>query len=531
MSSPKKVSKSPQTLKDPQPKRELSPKKLLPENSKTNPLKKTEKPITPINGPIIKEIKEPSRVASKQQLKDQQNPSNPKEESPKKLNSFKSLPISEEIEYKIKSRKRILDSLEEKTSFVNEELLLELSSRDYIIEEQNKEIILLKTKLKQSKTKNQEDLEKPSQSLKTLSELETEKQSLENKILVMTDKHRNNIQKLEEEKASFDIIQETMTEEIELLRTQLKNKEEEIHNIIEDIKKLSEIISQFKVLNHELNTKIEKQNSDYENMNNKFYEAQIRTANLDDLENNLQDYIRIYQQSEARSGKIAEELRTLQVLYDDIQSFCMFCEEKLEEIEKKMTEDDPSLAILKNLRNQLLKKKKIDVPEVNENAKDVKIRELNEKLEESYREIKRLQAIQKPLTEQIEAKNQLLETLRTEHILSIENLNKTIKSLQEFTDAQKSEIQGLRSENSKKDLKLTNFASKLANADNKLSLFEDKLRKVSESKNSIEKELSDYKIKASLAKPQIQERQNQINILEKQNSKYVLNIQALHEEF
>jgi hypothetical protein len=483
------------------------------------------KSITPTRHPVVKETVEPVRVPSKDSLP---KTSASKDLTPSKLLAVRVSNPSDEIENKIKSRKRILETLENQTSFINNEALLEISSRDLIIEELNKEIVILKTKSKESRTKDETISNKIEN--EQISLLENEKIQLESKIFILSDKHRNEIQKLEEEKTQYELLQDTMTEEIDVLRTQLKNKDEEIANVIADIKKLSQIIQQFKALNVELNQKIEVQNKEYEEMTTKFYQSEVKTSSLADLETNLQDYINLYQQSDSRSNKLSEELRSIQILYDDVQACCKFTETQLEEILTQI--DNNSIkSKLNNLKLELSKKTKLVIPEATENSKDSKIQELTQKLDQSYMEIKKLQNSQQPLLDQVEGTKELLKVLQNEHKSMVEGLNKSIKLAQDLNETLKQDLQNVRAENSKKDIKIASLTSKLNSIDSKVSQLEDKIKKLNEIKNTLEKEIFELKVKLSQNKPQLQELRGQISALERQNNKYILNIQALHEEF
>ena len=539
MSSPKKVSKAPQpSVRESEAKSNIIPSKQSQISLKVQKSPSREppsKPITPSNVPITKEMKSPSKPgAPPSNPKDPQPPTkNTKSSStPTKVSPSPQINPHEEIEIKIKSRKRLLETLEEQTPFCTDEMLLQLSSRDAVIEELNKELIQLKAKLReQLKAREQEESQKPQQDLQRISELESEKHQLENKVTVLVDRHRNELQKLEEEKTQYELLQETMTEEIDLLRTQLRSKEEEIGSVVGDIRKLSEIIQQFKQLNLELNQKVEKQNAEFEMMSNKFYETEVKASSLEELENNLQDYIRIYQQSESRSNRLAEELRNMQVMYSDLQGFCSYSEETLEEFMKVNGREGPLVETVQKIKVELGQRARIEVAEVDENAKDVKIRELTQMLEKRNREFALLETSQKPLVDQVQGMAQILSTLKIEHTNSIDNLNKTLKAVQDQSDSVKTEVQQLRIESSKKDIKITSLTHKLSSSENKLTTAEDKIKKLNDIKNALEKDCADHKLRVATIKLQNTERVSQISALEKQNSKYIVNIQALHEEF
>lgn len=511
------------------PERKLDPKSQAKDN---------QKPITPIKTPVSKTTHEPNNPnvpAVTKEIHDKDpNPQKPSGHDKNHPNhkGHAELSYSEELENKIKSRKRILESLEEQTKPFTSDMILELSSRDSIIEEQNKELILLKSKLKEyKKSKDKEKDNKLQAEKQKVVDLENEKSQLETKLFITIDKHRNEIQKMEEEKSRAEALQETMMEEIELLRAQQEAKDEELQSVIADIKKLSEIVQQFKKLNEDLNEKIEKQNVDYEEMNVKYYESEVKSSNVNDIESSLQDYIRIYQQSESRANKFSEELRALQIMYDDVQGFYSFSEDQLEKALEHIPSDNGARKILIHLKTELSKKKKIEIPESQESEKDIKNSELTEKLNKYSLEIKKLENSYKPLNEQLKGTQDLLKKLKSEHVSSVESLTKTIKALQDYNDTVKADLNNLRSENAKKDSRISAMTHKLNGIEEKNTKTEEKIKKFKDTLAATEKELNEFKAKNVQQKAMINDRNGHISNLEKQNAKYASTIQVLHEEF
>ena len=247
----------------------------------------------------------------------------------------------EEIDSKIKSRRRILEILEDQTSIVPENLFLQIHSRDSIIEELNKEILELRSSKNEKKTnKDPEETIQLKLVQQRVFDLEHEKSQLEDRISEFIEQTKANTKNYEEEKNQSELLQEAMSEEIELLKTQLKNKEEENYSIIEDIKKLSEIIQQFKSLNSELNKKIEKQNADIEAIKLKYYESEIKLSHVNEIENSLEEYIKMYKKADTKANKLSEELRSSQLIYEDLLGFYTYTEDQLEETLKHKNLDE-----------------------------------------------------------------------------------------------------------------------------------------------------------------------------------------------
>ena len=452
--------------------------------------------------------------------------------SPQKDPSSSTLPKSthhNDIENKIKTRKRLLDTLEQQTSFCTDETLLQLSSRDSIIEELNKELVSLRSKLKHDKQKEQKS--KKASEIQKITELESEKSAIESKYLIVIDKYRNEISKLEQEKLNFEVLQESLNEEMEVMKTKLKGKDNEIAAIIADVQKLSEIIQQFKGINHDLNVKIEKQNEEYAEMNTKFYEGEVKVSSMGETETMLQDYMNSYQRAEARGNKLFEELRSTQIAFEDFQAFCKFAEEKLGEVGKEVGSDSEAGRAIQLVRSELGKKAKIEVGEKKEKKTKENLRKMTEELDKAKLRISHLEIEGKPLNDQVNGLKALTESMKSAHSSSLESLNKTIKTLQDLSETQKSELLSLRKETSKKDQKISLLSSRLSSSDQKLQIFPEKLKKFKEKLELSDREASDLRQKITSLKSQIQEKKTQLEIFEKQNTKYVLNIQALHEEF
>lgn len=454
-------------------------------------------------------------------------------DSPVKKKVKKEPLVPEQIENKIKSRVRLLEMLEDQTSAFNEDMFLQIQSRDTVIDGLNKELLTLKAQnIEKKNFKDFEDTIKEKQAQIKLTQLENEKNQLESRVNELINQSKTNQERYEEEKNEFEVLQDAMTEEIELLRTQLENKISENTSTIEDIKKLSEIINQFKHLNSDLNKKIEKQNFDFEAIKIKFLESEIKVSNTIELENNFNDTLKSLKKSEAKVDKLTEDLRSLQILYQDLQAFNKFTEEKINEIIVNEDIDKNTVQNLMNIKNLYKNKEyaQIDLVPL-QNFKELQVKDVHEKLEKSYREIKVLENAQKPLMDEVNGMKELVQYLKSEHTSSVEDLSRAMKTLENFNDSLQTEIQGLRLAISKKELKITALSSKIISSETKHKKAEEKTIKVIESRNLIEKENNDLKNKINALKTQLQEKQFEIISLQKQNVKLTTNVQALHEEF
>ena len=443
---------------------------------------------------------------------------------------------NQEVESKIKSRRRVLEILEDQVGSISQDTLLQIESRDNLIDELTKELLSLRSLVKETKTvKDAEENIKAKLLQQRTNELEHEKILQENRIKELEEMNSANHQNFEEEKTQFELLQESLCEEIELLKVQLKNKEDENTSMLDDIKKLSEIIQQFKALNNELNKKIDKQNEDLESCKIKYYESEVKVTNIGDLERSIEEYVTLYKKSDNRANKRTEELKKTRVVLDEFRAFCKYAEEKLAEELMNIDSILPLYQNLNHLKNEIKKRRdfnvNIEIAEIEELKKDDKIRILNEKLEKSFRDYKILENSQKPLLEQINGMKELIEYIKGEYNDSINHLNQTMKTIQDLNESYKTEIQSLRLELSKKEVKITTLNSKLVVLEAKESKFEEKIKKIIDSRTTIEKELTDCKTKYNIINTQLKEKQSEITTLQKQNNKYTINIQSLHEEF
>ena len=472
----------------------------------------------------IKEVTQSPVVSRKQITKDP---------NPFKANSKKEQESIEDIDGKIKSRRRLLDMLESQTSGYSEDMLLQIQTRDSLIHELSSELIDIKSQMKQGKTaKDAEDDIKLKKLQQRVLDLEQERAQQENIISELVEKSKIDYNNTEEQKLHFEMLQEAMNEEMELLKTQLHNKKDENHSMLEDIKKLSEIIQQFKNLNNELNKKIDKQNNDLETLKVKYYESEIKASTVSDLEANLEEYIRIYKKTESRANQNSEEVRVIQLQYEDLYAYCKYTEDQLSIIITSLEQESNVTENLKNIRDELGRRRKIEVNTyVAEDIKDERIRELNLKLEKSLRECKVLENSHKPLLDEIYGMKELIEYLKSEHADAIKHLNQAMKTIQDQNEALKADIQNLRLEIGKREVKITALNSKIINYDNKEIRTDEKMKKIIESRSLIEKENTENKSKLNTFKTQLLEKQNELKILQKQVGKLQSHIQSLHEEF
>lgn len=482
----------------------------------------------------------PSRSPSKAkvQLKVVKEADSPKKVIQKQM-TYKTNLTSDEIEAKIKARRRVLEILEDQTPFISDEHFLQIQSRDLLIEELTKEIIEIKSTIKQKKMEHEEVIK-----LKTLSQRVNDLEK-EKSILMQEYNDLNELRKVDQinfinEKEEFEKLLESFNEENSLLRTQIKSKNEENEAMLEDIKKLSDIVKQFKNLNGDLNERIEKMNEDLEALKVKFYETDVKAASIGELEASLNDYIRIYKNSEVREEGSRENLKMMTIAYEDLEGFIKFVAEQVANIYETLPEDLPGTNLLKELKNRINNRKFLDVEkklkkeqkERNFKKKETKkIVDIGEKLEKTEREFRILENQQKPLLDQIQGLKELVEVNKKDHKNSLERVTLALKTLQDYNDSLTSEIQTLRVELGRKEGKISTLSSKIINLENIQSKSEEKFKKVLDSKTIFEKENIDLKEKLKISSKQLSEKSAESKKISSQNLTLTVNVQALHEEF
>jgi hypothetical protein len=474
------------------------------------------------------------------------------QKSPSKLEN------SEIIESKIKSRRRVLEMLEDQSG-VNDEAFLQIQSRDLMIEELTKELIQMKTSSKSVKLEN-EDLIRLKTLQQRVTDLEKERLILIQEFEDLSETLKITTQNSSDDKDQLQNLVESIQEENDLLRSQLKSKDEEAQGMLEDIQKLSEIIKQFKKLNSDLNEKIEKLNTDLETLKIRSYESEVKAASLPELEGSLNEYIRAFRNAEKKEEDAKVAVKNLVIAVEDLQAFAEFVKEKSAELlnDWKKPEEIPldgleGVEKVELIEKEWLKTAKIrekfsELEEIVRKRKNLKFdenldflkkekkngrgkKELSDRLEKAERELRIIENQQKPLNDEIFALKELISDIHKGHQQSLENLNLSMKTLQDFNDSLRAEIQTLRLEISRKEGKITSLSSKIINSDSLLGKNEEKMRKVLEVKNLFEKENIELKGKNKTLSSQLEDKKKELSKLLSQNQNLTTNIQSLHEEF
>ena len=452
----------------------------------------------------------------------------------KNLFSSRTPVVPDQIENKIKSRRRVLEILEDQTSCIDDEQFLQIQSRDLMIEELTKELIEVKSAIKLNKLES-EDLIKLKSLTQRVNDLDKERLVLIQEFEDIEEMKKIGERNMEDERREFEKLLESVNEENSLLRTQVNNKEEEIQAMIQDIGKLSDIIKQFKKMNSDLNQDITKLNEDMETLKVKFYESEVKSAAIPELEASLNECIRNFRSSERKEEAAKAGVHNLMLAYEDLEAFVKHISDQLAVVVEGIEADSQNYKVINEIIQEIGKKKPLNLDKSQKKNKEKvekrKIGEIADKLERTERELRIVENQQKPLNDQILGLKELISVIKKDHSTNVENLNQSMKLLQDMNSSLQSEIQTCRVENGRKEGKISTLNSKIINLDNLLSKQEEKLKKVLEVKNQMEKSNIDLKEKLTKFSTIIEDKKKEISKLNNQNLNLTANVQALHEEF
>lgn len=110
-----------------------------------------------------------------------------------------------------------------------------------------------------------------------------------------------------EEREQLGLLTEALTEEIEVLKMQVRDKSDQVKTAKSDIVSMSGIVQDLTRLNADLNWKIEALNEEMERNNTEHYQAMKRAEQVEQMENELQQVQIDLQQAQSKLVKAQEE--------------------------------------------------------------------------------------------------------------------------------------------------------------------------------------------------------------------------------
>ncbi|CAG9310532.1 unnamed protein product [Blepharisma stoltei] len=433
------------------------------------------------------------------------------------------------INDRINARKRILETLQEQTSDFKDEVVMQLKSRDDIISELNKEIETLKLQLKSKPLENVSPNHSPNKK-QIIIDLQSENSLLEEKLLDFQEKYFKESQNWAHEKEQLEILNEAISEEIEHLKNQIKQKTKDSEDARDDVKQLSEVIEKMSEINKDLTGKIEKLNNDFSDLTIKSYELQVKAANVEELENSLQEYMINYQKSQESFSNLSGALQSY------TQETCDFLRIALERINSAINEfNKGKIEIGANMITHI----KTDIinrietrPEKNYFTKnsDEIINGLKDQIKKLELRVQELEKISNPLINQVKGQKELIELLKRQELEAAEIGQKKIEAIYQHNEYLKSQLQALRSDLNQLDNVANNVQAKLMSSEAKTKKINDKLAAEHIIKNQLEKSFAELNEKYKNLKQKFFDLENNIKNEKDLCKKYANTIQVLRDE-
>lgn len=324
------------------------------------------------------------------------------------------------LKAEIRSRQRLISQLTDKNGDLDvqdkfKRLEDEIFVRDRQIEILNDRVIGLDAKLKenssQASSKQKDQL---------IEKLQDERNKLQSEIDRFDDKLKQSDTTLKEaqtqwfkEKEELLLVQESMNEDHETLKTQLDQNTVQINESKADIKRLADIVSEMSKLNTDLNEKISVLSTQLEKANTEYYHAHLKAQQTDEMEGSLAKYMNDNTELKIEIKNLTTELEKLAiskttlentvnlqtVRIEDILARLRNEIDKCNELENKLRTSESTylgelssieralqntLAELNDVRNQLSLQK---IQEDEEKAEKLREAQLNiRNLEENLRE-------------------------------------------------------------------------------------------------------------------------------------------------
>lgn len=233
--------------------------------------------------------------------------------SPKVAKKSKKLPVPDTkltSEQENRSKARLLELLEEKLQGdeICAGLYRQLQARDALIETLNERIVTAEAAAPRL------DLDSLAGKEKQLKAALEEKVGLWKRIKAAEDRIANLEEPLmstrstfREEREQLDLLVEALTEEVEVLKVQNRDKSEQVKAAKSDIVAMSGIVQDLTRLNAELNGKIEALNEEMERNNTEHYQAMKRAEQVEQMENELQQAQTDLQQTQSKLSNTQEK--------------------------------------------------------------------------------------------------------------------------------------------------------------------------------------------------------------------------------
>ena len=195
----------------------------------------------------------------------------------------------ESLEVQIFNRKRLLETLDSKTSDIDSEIKQNFLIRDQQINSLNKTILGLRAELKskEDQIKSLDHSAKIMNLQKQIKELTKDKEGFEVNMKRSKDEFEAAQANWEDERDSLLLQQEAVVEEQQALTSKVLSKDNEIKAVKDDIVQMGKIMADMTKLNHELHDKVQDMNKGIEDIRAKYLKAKAKAKIAKELEDRL----------------------------------------------------------------------------------------------------------------------------------------------------------------------------------------------------------------------------------------------------
>lgn len=426
----------------------------------------------------------------------------------------------ENLENVIQSKQRTLDLLNYQTETLDKEVQDQLLARDRYISELNRTILDLRSELK-AKVGNgpghsegkkwEQELESHEQAAL---EMRKENSELSAKLRKVEDQLYNAKKEFDDEKESLDILNHALLEEEEGLKGALEAKEAETLEMEQAIKTLQSVVERLSKLNSELLTNVDKVNSEIQNLNVKYHDANLKAVRANELQKTVDEYIDLNYNHEVKNAKLMGYV-------DSLTRFIKVTEwvsENLINIEEhaKMRENSLATTNEENIEKEVLDIKLFlndtmnnlqtvrlsllnNTPKIGNEDKTTEdiLRARNAELENELKKVQRVanefKSKENLYIEQIDELKYTMEHISLDYKAYITKMKHQMEVLKEVTDKFNAQISNFSTENEKNLADLYEAKSKLSHLTGKQEHFQKKIREFKDYEEILKNENTDLK--------------------------------------
>ena len=348
-----------------------------------------------------------------------------------------------------RSKARLLELLEDtlQGDAVSAGLYRQVQARDALIDALNERVVTAEAAAQRL------DLDSLTGKEKQLKAVLEEKVGLWKRIKAAEDKVANLEDPLmstrstyREEREQLDLLAEALTEEVEVLKVQNRDKSEQVKAAKGDIVAMSGIVQDLTRLNKELNGKIEALNEEMERNNTEHYQAMKRAEQVEQMENELQQAQIDLQQTQSKLVKSQEEAFAAKDLRELLYKAGKAIDEVIIQISAESQWRDLASdldSLVRELR-QVGRPPRAQDPETLSGLKAT-IKDLRKELEVARRDFAKEQGTARAHEGRVAVLEKELERAKAAHKEKVMRLQERLEPLQELSEKATSTRQALES--------------------------------------------------------------------------------------